>query len=75
MILNIGWSMREMSQRLMPEKSAAWLEAECLRRCRLLALGRHWRWVDIGLGSTFGGGQDRADKTAGERAELAGCGI
>ena len=22
---------------LMPEKSAAWLEAECLRRCRLLA--------------------------------------
>jgi hypothetical protein len=54
-----------MSQRLMPEKSAAWLEAECLRRCRLLALGRHWRWVDIGLGSTFGGGQDRADKTAG----------
>jgi hypothetical protein len=33
--------------RLMPEKSAAWLEAECLRRCRLLVLGRHLEAVKI----------------------------
>jgi hypothetical protein len=32
---------------LMPEKSAAWLEAECLRRCRLLALSRHLEAVKI----------------------------
>jgi hypothetical protein len=32
---------------LMPEKSAAWLEAECLRRCRLLALRRHLEAVKI----------------------------
>jgi hypothetical protein len=31
----------------MPEKSAAWLEAECLRRCRLLALSRHLEAVKI----------------------------
>lgn len=36
-----------MTERLMPEKSAAWLEAECLRRCRLLALGRHLEAVKI----------------------------
>jgi hypothetical protein len=33
--------------RLMPEKSAAWLEAECLRRCRLLPLSRHLEAVKI----------------------------
>jgi hypothetical protein len=33
--------------RLMPEKSAAWLEAECLRRCRLLALSRDLEAVKI----------------------------
>ena len=32
---------------LMLEKSAAWLEAECLRRCRLLALRRHLEAVKI----------------------------
>ena len=32
---------------LMPEKSAAWLEAECLRRCCLLALSRHLEAVEI----------------------------
>jgi hypothetical protein len=34
-------------ERLMPEKSAAWLEAECLRRCRLLVLSRHLKAVKI----------------------------
>jgi hypothetical protein len=47
MILGVGWSMREMSERLVPEKSAAWLEAECLRRCRLLVLSRHLEAVKI----------------------------
>ena len=30
-----------------PEKSAAWLEAECLRRCRRLVLSRHLEAVKI----------------------------
>ena len=47
MTLGIGWSNREMSERLMPEKTAAWLEGECLRRCRLLSLGRHLEAVKI----------------------------
>jgi hypothetical protein len=36
-----------MDKGLMPEKSAAWLEAECLRRCRLLVLGRNLEAVKI----------------------------
>jgi hypothetical protein len=34
-------------ERLMREKSAAWLEAECLRWCRLLVLSRHLKAVKI----------------------------
>ena len=45
-----------MSERLMPEKSAAWLEGECLRRCRLLALGRHLEAVKIERTRPPGGG-------------------
>jgi hypothetical protein len=56
MILGIGWSNREMSERLMPEKSAAWLEAECLRRCRLLVLSRHLEAVKIERTKPAGGG-------------------
>jgi hypothetical protein len=36
-----------MDKRLIPEKSAAWLEAECLRRCRLLVLSRDLLAVKI----------------------------
>jgi hypothetical protein len=36
-----------MDKRLIPEKSAAWLEAECLRRCRLLVLSRDLQAVKI----------------------------
>jgi hypothetical protein len=36
-----------MDKGLMPEKSADWLEAECLRRCRLLVLGRNLEAVKI----------------------------
>jgi hypothetical protein len=36
-----------MDERLVPEKTAAWLEAECLRRCRLLALSGHLEAVKI----------------------------
>ena len=45
-----------MSERLMPEKSAAWLEAECLRRCRLLVLSRHLEAVKIERTKPAGGG-------------------
>ena len=45
-----------MSERLMPEKSAAWLTGECLRRCRLLALGRHLEAVKIERTRPPGGG-------------------
>ena len=44
--------------RLMPEKSAAWLEAECLRRCRLLTLSRDLEAVKIERIKPTGSGPD-----------------
>jgi hypothetical protein len=40
----------------MPEKSAAWLEAECLRRCRRLVLSRHLEAVKIERTKPVGSG-------------------
>jgi hypothetical protein len=59
-----------MDKGLMPEKSAAWLEAECLRRCRLLALGRNLEAVKIERLKPSGSGPNW--QVAGFKPELHG---
>ena len=51
----------------MPEKSAAWLEAECLRRCRRLVLSRHLTSADAPEVRVF------AKRATGCRPWHSGC--
>jgi hypothetical protein len=56
---------------LMPEKSAAWLEAECLRMCRHLVLSRHLDAVKIEPTKPSGSGPNW--QVAGFKPELGGA--